>query len=180
MQHFIVLTFVLLALAFYQASGGADFNPKADRLVRLAQAEASSARAASERRIVRPAPPAAPIPDPVIAPAPEPASFTAPAVPLIRAAPVAENPTVIAAAPLLPVQVIQAEPVPDFRAVRPARVNLRMGPGKQYNVLLKLTRGTEVRVLQDPGEGWVKLRVTDTGRIGWMAGSLLTAKAADG
>jgi len=180
MHHLIVLTFFLLALAFYQASGGADFNPGADRFARLARVEAASARAASEKRIVRTAPPTVPIP--VTAPGlrVEPVDFTAPALPLIRVIPASENPVATSAVRSQPVQVIQAEPAPDFRSVRPSRANLRMGPGKRYNVVAKLTRGAEVRVLQDPGQGWVKLRVIDTGRIGWIAGSLLTARAADG
>jgi hypothetical protein len=31
-----------------------------------------------------------------------------------------------------------------------------------------------VIVLNDPGEGWIRLRVVETGRIGWMAETLLT------
>jgi uncharacterized protein YgiM (DUF1202 family) len=52
-------------------------------------------------------------------------------------------------------------------------VNVRNGPSPRYNVILKLTRGTRVEILQDPGNGWVKLKVEDTGRIGWMAARLL-------
>ena len=53
------------------------------------------------------------------------------------------------------------------------RVNLRNGPSTQYNVILKLTQGTRVEILQEPGNGWVKLKVAENGRIGWMASRLL-------
>ncbi|MDU8927084.1 SH3 domain-containing protein [Alisedimentitalea sp. MJ-SS2] len=63
----------------------------------------------------------------------------------------------------------------DLRKVKSARVNMRQGPGKTFNVVAKLTRGTEVEVIRDGGDGWVKLRVLDTGRVGWMADFLLVA-----
>ena len=34
---------------------------------------------------------------------------------------------------------------------------------------------TEVEVIRDNGDGWVKLRVLDSGRVGWMADFLLVA-----
>lgn len=63
----------------------------------------------------------------------------------------------------------------DLRKVKGSRVNMRQGPGKGYSVVSKLDRGTRVEVLRDEGDGWVKLRVVETGRIGWMADFLLAA-----
>ncbi|PIE12626.1 MAG: hypothetical protein CSA70_08970 [Rhodobacterales bacterium] len=63
----------------------------------------------------------------------------------------------------------------DFRKVIKGRVNLRQGPGTTYNVVSKLTQGTEVVILHNDGGGWVKLRTLDEGRVGWMADYLLTA-----
>lgn len=71
----------------------------------------------------------------------------------------------------LPVTVEDADE--DVRQVSGNRVNLRNGPGTQYNVLSKLTRGEQVAVLQDPGNGWLKLRVVETKRVGWLAASLV-------
>jgi len=68
--------------------------------------------------------------------------------------------------------LIKPEPA-DIRAVRGSRVNMRGGPGTSYAVLGTLIRGEEVRVLKEPGNGWVKLKVVDTGRIGWMSAKLL-------
>ena len=66
-----------------------------------------------------------------------------------------------------------AEDDRDLRKVKSSRVNMRQGPGKKFNVVAKLTRGTEVEVIRDNGDGWVKLRVLDSGRVGWMADFLL-------
>lgn len=65
-------------------------------------------------------------------------------------------------------------PTPDLRRVSGNSVNLRTGPGTGYGRIASLKRGTEVIVLSDPGEGWIKLRVPETGRIGWMAETMLT------
>ena len=54
------------------------------------------------------------------------------------------------------------------------RVNMRNGPSTSYNVITQLTRGTEVEVLEIPGNGWVRLKVQASGEIGWMAERLLT------
>lgn len=63
--------------------------------------------------------------------------------------------------------------IDDVREVAGNRVNLRNGPGTQYGVLSKLTRGEKVAILQEPGNGWLKLRVVETNRIGWLAASLV-------
>ena len=63
----------------------------------------------------------------------------------------------------------------ELRVVTGNRVNMRNGPGKTHDVLARLTRGEEVQVLQDRGDGWVKLRVVSTNRVGWMADFLLAS-----
>lgn len=68
-----------------------------------------------------------------------------------------------------------AAPEKDMRNVLKSRVNLRMGPGTKYNAIAKLDLGAKVELLQNPGNGWVKLRVVDTGRVGWMADTLISA-----
>lgn len=62
----------------------------------------------------------------------------------------------------------------DRRRVTGNVVNMRAGPSTKYDVLDQLRRGDEVEVLRDPGNGWVKLRVRSTQRIGWMYEGLLT------
>ena len=65
--------------------------------------------------------------------------------------------------------------IADIRTISGNNVNMRMGPGTRYNVVAKLRRETEVQVLQNPGNGWLKLRVVESGRVGWMAEFLVTA-----
>ena len=38
-------------------------------------------------------------------------------------------------------------------------------------------RGAEVKVLTDPGDGWVRLKTQDTNRIGWMSDDFLKTAA---
>ena len=68
------------------------------------------------------------------------------------------------------------EVVKDIRAVDANRVNMRAGPGTNFGVLAKLTRGTEAEILEENDDGWVRLRVTDSGQVGWMAARLLSEK----
>lgn len=98
-------------------------------------------------------------------------------VPTVKATPVA-----VPKAPDLdtvaePTEVVQAalSQSRDIRTVASTKVNMRSGPGTNYSRIGQLSRGTEVIVLRDPGNGWIKLRVQESGRIGWMADRLLTA-----
>lgn len=51
-------------------------------------------------------------------------------------------------------------------------VNIRNGPGTQYDIITQLTRGYILEMLDASGE-WYKVRLKD-GRIGWVAGWLVT------
>lgn len=62
----------------------------------------------------------------------------------------------------------------DIRKITAGRVNYRNGPGTRYGVLGKLSRGDEVEVLEVFENGWVRLRIPDSNRIGWVAGSLVS------
>lgn len=62
----------------------------------------------------------------------------------------------------------------DIRSVSGNRVNVRGGPGTDFEVVTKLGRGDSVEVLQDNGDGWVLMRPLDGGPEGWMADFLLT------
>ncbi|MBY6122667.1 SH3 domain-containing protein [Mameliella alba] len=65
----------------------------------------------------------------------------------------------------------------DLRIVTGTRVNLRGGPATSYDVITQLFEGDEVEVLDDTGDGWVRLRVL-TGQdeaIGWMSDDFLQA-----
>jgi hypothetical protein len=66
------------------------------------------------------------------------------------------------------------DPIWDTRTVKGSEVNVRSGPGTDHSVVSSLIGGTEVEVLNDPGEGWVKMRHTDSETAGWMAASRLS------
>ena len=65
----------------------------------------------------------------------------------------------------------------DIRYVNASRVNMRQGPGTNYSILSRLLSDDKVTVLEDSGTGWLRLKVDKTGRVGWIAASLLTKKA---
>ena len=52
-------------------------------------------------------------------------------------------------------------------------MNVRGGPGTHFDVVGKLTRGAEVEVLAENGDGWVEMRSIDGATLGWMADFLL-------
>jgi len=62
----------------------------------------------------------------------------------------------------------------DIRTVSGNRVNVRGGPSTNFSVVSKLVRGDAVEILEDNGNGWVKMRSVLTGEEGWMADFLLS------
>ncbi|PTX75355.1 SH3 domain-containing protein [Sulfitobacter mediterraneus] len=62
----------------------------------------------------------------------------------------------------------------DIRTVSGNRVNVRGGPSTNFSVVSKLIRGDAVEILEDNGNGWVKMRSVLTGEEGWMADFLLS------
>ena len=57
------------------------------------------------------------------------------------------------------------------------RANMRNGPSTRNGVIAKLERGTAVQLLSSSSGSWVKLRVVETNRVGWISKKLL--KKAD-
>ena len=72
-------------------------------------------------------------------------------------------------------QVPQAEKAVETRHVEGDRVNMRAGPGTTFDVIGRLQRGDAVEIVEDPGDGWVRLRAARTGQTGWVADFLLSA-----
>jgi hypothetical protein len=62
----------------------------------------------------------------------------------------------------------------DVRTVKGSLVNMRSGPGTDYDVVDQLVQSTQVEILTDSGNGWVELRPLDGGPTGWIAEFLLT------
>ncbi len=59
------------------------------------------------------------------------------------------------------------------RWVKEGIVDLRAGPGLAFERIAQLARGTEVAVLEDPGNGWLEVQVSGRFETGWLAGWLL-------
>ncbi len=183
MSRFVFLSFVFLGWGFYELSGGSDFEPRQ----RIAEVTAAAPSVTQPE-------PAAAVPAPVT---PEPPTRTAAAAPAtvpitrrdLTALVTAPVPTPVTRAALTPSPLVAPQPAPptaptailpapsqppeDLRQVTGRRVNMRGGPGTAYSVLATLTRGSQVIVLREPGNGWAKLRVVETGRVGWMSARLL-------
>ena len=192
MWRFILVTFAMLGWAFYELSGGSDYAPldgslqAANRAASETELASSTGEASPEENreeaqgIVASSAGGADAFEITLAAARETAAAAEPdpkpwesASASLFSDPVLP-PGVQARAAALP----EPEPAADIRTVSAAAVNMRNGPGTGYSVLAKLTFGDRVEVLNDPGQGWVKLRVKETGRVGWMADFLL--ENADG
>ncbi len=63
----------------------------------------------------------------------------------------------------------------DHREVTGNMVNMRAGPGTEFQAVGKVSKGSKIAVLDEPGNGWIMLEVVETGETGWMADWLLTA-----
>ena len=63
----------------------------------------------------------------------------------------------------------------DVREVTGSSVNMRAGPGTDFEKVGKLSKGTQVAVLEETGNGWVMFEVLETGQTAWMADWLVTA-----
>ena len=188
MWRFILTTFAFLGWAFFELSGGTDYEPRSRAPQSDQRAEAP--RSDENTAITRAQSDLDTLPDAKVTLA----AATAKAVRAADQVGVASLgvTTVKAAAPqtaqtpAAQTQTAKAKPVSftapsttdaalDLRQINGSRVNLRLGPGTESNKIGQLLRGTEVEILQDPGNGWVKLRVLETKRIGWMADHLVTA-----
>lgn len=187
MKTFILLTFGFLGFAFYEMSGGSEFEPASARSV---QAPVIVAEPVQIAKIVRTEP--APVEQTGITSITQP--DTAPTVTRVSL-----NLTNVAeaedAATTTTAQIIDSTETPqiilpslivsandgndlidnDVRTVSGNRVNVRGGPSTNYGIVSKLTRGVEVRILEDNGDGWVRMQPVEGGEAGWMADFLLTS-----
>lgn len=197
MLRFITLTFAFLGWGFYELSGGGDFEPakKAEAPVAVTTPEPET----EEQSVLQFA---AVAPEPMtdevkVAALTQPVTTTTDATPAVltdAVQPSEQRPatqsngsffTALAKPTQKTVRVETASADADsaadeiddrdLRRVSKSRVNMRNGPGRNHSVVAKLAKGTDVEVLQDPGTGWVKLRVIESKRVGWMADFLLVA-----
>lgn len=178
MNKYILVAFAVMAMTFYELSGGSEFEPGETSLVIFAEPKPMVEKTDERPAIVARADTSIrPLTD--IAPARaviEPAVSNASVV----VTPVALEPETIAVTPEQPeldIQdvAVQQEPSMDLRFVDGDRVNLRAGPGTDFAVVGKLVRNDLVEVLSDDGNGWLHLRNAATGDEGYVADWLVTA-----
>jgi hypothetical protein len=181
MGKIILITFAFLSFAFYELSDGSNFVPIADEKrasleVERIEKERLFAEAKAEKLKLRPkveATPQVTLANAVVSTTQAQTSNDE-VLAAITAALDVDKAEAIVAEPVTEVAEAAIETL-DIREVTSARVNMHNGPGQSFNVVAKLTNGEKVEILQDPGDGWVKLRVAESGRVGWMADFLLTA-----
>ncbi len=201
MFKFMSATTLLLAGVFFQASGGFDFEPRsaeADTSETGAKTTAELADAAPGAGIGATQTPGSMIaanmaktqaatslpgsPDAVVTLASMPvADKSAQIDPSVSALPLAKvtktpSSTLPAGAERRAVAAAALQEAADVRAVAGSHVNLRQGPGTSFGVVDQLGQGETVEVIGQE-RSWLKLRVAETGRIGWMADFLVTAAA---
>lgn len=196
MHKFILLTFALLGLAFYQMSGGSDFQPPARPVIVEAAVEPAAApvEIAPVTTVSSTVSLSATLPQ-VDASEPEADTDDATLPPRQITATIRET---VQDVQDLAARTPDAEPaiqadttefssvdpdqtlivpslITDIRSVTGNSVNMRAGPGTDFEIVDRLTRGAEVEVLQDPGTGWLELRAVESGITGWMADWLVSA-----
>jgi len=78
---------------------------------------------------------------------------------------------------VVPVVAVNIPSDENLYTVSVNRANKRKGSSKRNGVVAKLERGTAVQLLLGQSGSWVKLRVVETNRVGWIFKKLL--KKAD-
>ncbi|MFP7569910.1 SH3 domain-containing protein [Marivita sp. S2033] len=179
-MKYVLIAFAFMGFAFYELSGGSEFEPGQNSLTVFAEpniVDSALQRPLPTEIVARADTSAAALTDvtPVRSVVEEPPQ--APSGDLTLAALDAALPapeTGIAA------DAENSEPSnlasePDFRFVDGSRVNMRGGPGTDYAVVGQLMQNDMIEVLADEGGGWLHVRVSATGEDGWMADWLVTA-----
>lgn len=206
MGKFILITFGVMGWAFYEMSGGADFEPASVRLANaspVTQTDLSDPENGISIKSVTPQVTAAVVTDdtelrvdnavmrsdvdltqvtsandarPVPAIEAQNASYQDPAQTDTADSQIVMQSLIVRDDPLTATNAsLQPEPAGDIRTVSATRVNVRGGPGTNFGVVSKLGEGDAIEVLEDNGDGWVRMRPLDGGSEGWMADFLLNA-----
>ena len=193
MYKFMFCSFAFLGWAFWEMSGGSEFEAPVAQTAEagaLATYDVAQAGAVTRSRLTANGGAAA-------VPAPQPASLvveeptnetTDPAMTDDQTASLssgvdalteAYTPTTTSVISVEPAANVPAQEISnaDIRQVSGNRVIMRNGPSTSFDVLDQLGRGDRVEVLASNDDGWVRLRVEATGQVGWMAERLLTNAA---
>ena len=161
MSKFIIVTCAMFAWAFYEMSGGADFEPLERKM--------PVAKAVVEDVIEEPIIPIAQTAEVTVLPEPETPTIGYTIIP----APTPEPEAVIEQAAFVAETTAATDTVAVWK-VAGDWVNMRDGPSTNDYVLETLPRGTEAEILAVNADGWAQIRLLESGQVGWMAERLLS------
>jgi uncharacterized protein YgiM (DUF1202 family) len=162
MKSYVWLTFAFMGWGYYEMSGGADFEPEQRVLAAATSAEPEIVTRAETTTLLS-------VSSSNVTPQPE---MSDAEITQAVAAAVALD-TMEAAPEVVEIAAPVVEPKLDIRAVAGSRVNMRMGPSTDYDVITTLEGGTKFEVLSVNADGWANVS-TERGIEGWMAKRLLT------
>ena len=173
MFKIMTATTALLGLAFFEMSGGADFEPGMAQAATATPVETEATDSLAPYRVAIAFPADqydyVPFNDPVIVPvqvAEAPVATEGDDAMIVKAAYGAEPEGIT---------LVSADdtPRPDLRIVTGDWVNVRSGASTANTVIDTVARDTEVQVLGTDGD-WVQVELLQSGQIGWMASWLLS------
>ncbi len=176
MGRFIVFTFLVLGLVYYELSGGSDFRPMSE-IVASAEADV---RAVPEEEVVQLASLSnadqlqAPDAEAVLTQAVQTIEASGPGEAVLQNASLSMDAPAALEGELTKIEEVAAAPA-DLRYVAGSRVNVREGPSTNFGIVTTLSRGAETEVIGDNGQGWLEIRIVGQSQTGWMAERLLTA-----
>ncbi len=200
MKRFILLSFGFLGWAFYEMSGGADFDAQEMRTARLEAAEAVKVAKAESKPaaavVVAKAPKVVVETDPPLDTNVTRVSLNLASVSALQGTQsnvsdtVTQNAAIVTSSADTPaiipslidptdgltvaVTSSESRSFDDIRTVSGNRVNVRGGPGTDFGIVARLVRGDAVKIIQDDGNGWVRFEALNGDASGWMADFLLS------
>ena len=152
MKSYVWLTFGFMGWAYYEMSGGSEFVPVEREVAEIVeQIEEPDLVARADTTTLLSVSTSNVVVEPVVAIEPEPEIA------------------------VIEVVAEVVEPKLDIREVASNRVNMRMGPGTNFDVITTLNPGTKLEILEVDADGWANVSTVDRGIEGWMAERLLTA-----
>ncbi|MDA9208018.1 SH3 domain-containing protein [Octadecabacter sp.] len=164
MKTYVWLTFAFMGWGYYEMSGGDEFVPVQEPVLAAAEIEPV------ENLVTRASTPTllSVSSSNVSTSQPAEAAIIPAAAQAVQLEDTEVETIVEVAAP------IEAAPL-DIRQVAGSRVNMRMGPSTDFDVITTLNSGAEMEVLEVNADGWARVSTVDRGIEGWMAERLLTA-----
>lgn len=193
MWRFVLVSFVLLAVAFYELSGGSDYEPAPNSLQVQARLERSKPKAQPDSEMQEEQQRTLAEVEVIMEQLSETEAETE-QLSITLATARTDGPSLFQAEAERPkselldlqlatpqedafaIQAAIAAAIGDFevdpsqlRWVKENVVDLRSGPGLTFDSVMQITKGTEVAILEDPGHGWLNVRVMDSYQTGWVA-----------